>query len=195
MSTNAACRHPRFLIVGLCLTLSLCVGTGRCSGSGVSVTGEVKRVADAVGRCELARALALRAVDNAWAANGEAGTALLKGLPSGDSARVRTLAQRMRDAWKDTEKALSMAEQIVQCAERCLQASAALQAMTISDSAVAEKNRDAKDAKRLADLAEKEADDAAELAQELKQKWLIPPPPPAAERSQSDHGESVKRGA
>jgi hypothetical protein len=139
----------------------------------------VERARAAANRAGLAQAWALHSVDNAWAANSDAAAAVLKALQSADGGRVEACGQRMRDAWKGTEEALAKAEQIARCAERCLQAAGGVQALdrqTAETVADADKARAAKDAKRMADTAESEAEDAMKLAQELKQKWLVPAP-------------------
>lgn len=174
---DVAGRHS--LLPGTCLCLALLVFQmpWRCAGSELSVTGAVERARSSANRAELAQAWALRAVDNAWAANSEAADAFLKALQGVDGGLVEACGQRVRNAWKGTEDALAKAEQIARCAERCLQAAGGVQALdrqTATTAADADNARAAKDAKRMADTAESEAEDAMKLALELKQKWLVP---------------------
>jgi len=131
----------------------------------------------AVAEAELARDLAVRAVDNAYSAHADAAAALVKALQSGDAERMRQTRRRLDAAAGDAAESATTAEEVLSHAVLCLRAiESGKELLKSADGAgdPREREKSAKQAQRLAESAAAEARKAMRLAQELKQKWLVP---------------------
>jgi hypothetical protein len=166
------------------------------TGATQKATAALNAASSAAARASVAKEVALNALRNSMAILRDTEDALVIALRTGEKARAVSARQAWEKASLDVENTLDAVEEIVKQVDRSLSAYSAARDDATSASKAA-KQRDIESATRNAERnalsAGKYAKNAESLAETLKKKWLIPPPPVSTPPAQSPAVDAGKK--
>jgi hypothetical protein len=141
------------------------------------VRGVAAQVADRALEAALARDIAIKAVENAIAAQDASESDLMAAMAAGDAGRIKRSRRALAEALEATGEAVALAVTVVDCAVRAGSAAAEADALLAGLDGAGEEALESA-AARMADLlrvAERASRKASRLVEKLKTRWLTPP--------------------